>query len=700
MTQHLPLALTLARIVIDFETRSEVSVADVGAYRYAEHPSTVILCFSWKLKGTDLKGTWVPGDPFPQALLDHLYAGRTFEAHNVPFERCIWFCILWKQLRIPVPTRWVDTLAACAYRAIPLGLDKVGPVLDLPIQKDKRGKYLLQQLSKPRKPRKAEKKEFEDLGLTEDEWPVLYNDDPELLWELYEYCETDVEAEDALGDTIGDLPPSEYRLWVLDQKINARGIAVDLELVQKARAVADLAINRMLLELQEITEGKVRTANQRDKLLEWLVGEGLYLENTQAATIEKAVARDDLQPHVKRVLQLRQSLSKNSISKLDSFWQCTCSDARLRGLLQYHGAGTGRWSGRLVQPQNFPRGSLEDYTKALGLKPAEVMELLIDCIKLGGQDAIDAIEMMFGDIMEALTTALRGCFVAGAGKRFVVADFSAIEAVVLAWLAGEGWKVEAFEAIQRGEPYNGAQDIYCATASMVFGYEVLGKKTHPKERQVGKTCELAFGYQGGVGAWYNFDDSGKYTEVEINGFKESWRERHPNTVALWHGLEAAAMDAMHLDEKTNYKSIAFEPVYDRAGKWLTCILPNGRRLWYFNPIVREVVKFGRKRMELTYEGRDNKRGGAWGRVGTYGGMLTENVVQAISRDLMAEAIIRVEQAGYATLLTVHDEIIAEVDDEYGSLEEFERTMALPVPPWAKGCPVAVDGWEGTRYMKA
>jgi DNA polymerase len=698
-----PKALTLPRMVVDFETRSELNVKDVGAWRYAEHHSTEILCLGWKHKGKGRRNVWVPGrEPFPQEIVAHALAGYTFEAHNVQFERAIWYHILRHMVGVEVPPRWVDTLASCAYRSLPLGLDKVGPVLGLDVQKDKRGKYLLDTLSKPRKLRKAEKKELEDLGVPPEDWPTVYREDPDLLEELYDYCGTDVEAEDELGETIGDLPPSEFRLWVLDQTINYRGVAVDLDAVTAAWEVAEIVTEKQTKRLQEITGGEVQTANQRDLMLTWFARQGYPMADMKGDTVDKALAAGNAPQEVGEVLRIRKSLSKGSTKKLVAFYRCTCQDGRIRGLLQYHGAGTGRWAGRLVQPQNFPRGSLEDYAKTLGMKEAETMELLIECIKMRGQDAVDAIEMIFGDVMEALATALRGMFIAGEGKRFLVADFSAIEAVVLAWLADETWKVDAFAAIQRGEPYGESADIYCATASMVFGYPVIDKKQHPKERQVGKTCELAFGYQGGVGAWYNFDDSGKYSDEEINGYKIAWRERHPNIVNLWYRLQDAAIDAVRMWKKVKVGncSIWFEPVEDEAGKWLTCVLPNGRRLWYYNPHTVEVTKFGRQMLELRYEGRDNKKGGAWGIVSTYGGMLAENVVQAISRDLMAEAMVRVEKAGYPTLLTIHDEIIAEVPVDYGSLKDFEHHMALPVPPWAEGCPIAVDGWEGKRYMKA
>jgi len=722
----------LPRTITDFETKSELDVRDVGAWRYSEHPSTEVLFMSYKRPGGDT-GLWDPSQPFPQELIDRAEnPDEVFEAHNAPFEMAIWLNILHKRMGIPIPKRWMDTMATCAYRAIPQGLDEVGRVLGLKVQKDKRGKYLLNQLSKPRKPLKKEKKDFEDLGIPEDKWPTLWREDDVLMQELGEYCVTDADSEDDLGDTIGDLPLPEYRVWTMDQRINYRGVRVDVEAVEAAIGIIELMSAKMERELQDITEGAVQTGSQVAKIVEWINAQGLSIDNLRAETVTNVledIAKRAKNPNyadyfeaftkVKRVLEIRQTLGSSSVKKLYKFRDTVCADSRIRGLLQYHGAGTGRWAGRLVQPQNFPRGELEAYCDLLGMSPGDCMDLLIDTIKLGGQDAIDMIEDIFGNVIDALTTSLRGMFVAAPGKKYRVADFSAIEAVVTAWLAGEDWKIAAFEAIQRGEGYEGSPDMYCAAASKVFGKPITDKKKFPKERQVGKVCELAFGYQGGVGAWRNFDRSDSYSDDEVEEFKVNWRKQHPaiageyNTFinekgelieyfkgGLWQGLESAAVEALQTGKRVGYRYVAFEPVTDKAGKWLTMILPNGKRLWYYNPELAHVrtKRSGERVYQVTYEGRDNKRGGAWGRIYTYGGMLTENAVQAISRELMVEAMIRVEKAGYCMILTVHDEIVSEDDEDFGSREEFEHLMSI-VPVWARGCPIAVDGWEGYRYRK-
>jgi DNA polymerase bacteriophage-type len=602
-----------------------------------------------------------------------------------------------------MPTRWRDTMAVCAYRALPLGLDDVGQVLNLDVKKDKRGKYLLQQLSKPRKPLKAEKKAFEEQGLTPDQFPILWREDWNLLEELYEYCLTDVDSEKSLAHAIGYLPPAEQRIWVMDQIINRRGVQVDLDLVYAAKDLADRITAQYTEELVTLTSGAVQTHGQRDKILSWIEEQGAWIPDLRADTVKDYVKNADvykLPDNVKRILEIRQLLAKSSLSKLDKILEWVCEDGKLRGLLQYHGAGTGRWAGRGPQPQNFVRGLLEDYA-GKDLDQAEVMELLVETIK--SRD-LEALELLFGNPMEALATALRGVFIPSPGHEMFVGDFSAIEAIVAAWVAGEDWKVAAFEAIHRGEGYEGSAHIYCATASKVFGYPVIDKKAHPKERQVGKTCELAFTYQGGVGAWRNFDSSDKYTDPEVDQFKIDWRAKHPATESLWYGLENAAVNAVELDRPCSYGPITYEVVRDNAGKWLTCILPNGRRLWYYNPQLEEIVvtySNGKKRLkkQLTYEGKDDKRGGAWGIIYAYGGLLTENVVQAISRDIMVEAMIRLMKLGYHIILTVHDEIVAERKIGEGFVKEFMEALKGPISRWLYGCPINAEGWKGFRYRK-
>lgn len=688
--------LEQSKCIIDFETYSECDLKECGAVVYAQHPSTEILMMSYRFSHYTKARLWRAweGEPFPVEVIEHIERGGYIEAHNAGFERAIWKYVLMQAKNmakpppraIPWPRRWKDSMAVCAYRSLPQSLEEVGDVLNLPIKKDKRGKYLLQKLSRPQKPTKKN--------------PETRCRDPQLMEELGAYCCTDCDAEWVLSDTVGELTPQEYSIWVLDQKINDRGMGVDVAAVQASIKVVEKVEAALNQELAKITDNQVISGTKLPDMKQWLASQGCAFGDLTADTIERALDSTRLSKPVRRVLQIRQTLSRASAKKLTRFLSCLAQDGRNHGLLQYHGAGTGRWAGRLVQPQNFPRG--DEIILALGTGEADEasMNWLIESIATIDPDYLN---ILYGDAMDAIASSLRGMFIAGPGKKYYVADFSAIEARVTAWLYDEQWKLDAFASVDQGLGYLGSDDMYCAAAAMIFGHPVK-KKLHKELRQVGKMCELAFGYQGGIGAWRKFDtrkpgDKGYVEDEKVDEYKNAWRKAHPNIVAGWYGVEDAAIRAVLDGEPHYYGPITFEVVNDKAGKWLTCVLPNGRRLWYYNPRVDQTSdRFGGMKNILSYEGKDNKHGGIWSVVSTYGGMLTENIVQAISRDLMVEAMIRVEAAQYWIVLTVHDEIISEVDSVFGSEEEFDILMTK-VPPWADGLPIHCSGWSGVRYHK-
>jgi DNA polymerase len=660
------------------------------------------------------KEIWVPGfTPFPQYIIDHVNEGYAIEAHNCQFERAVWFFQLSVKLGIPSPKHWIDTLASCAYRGLPLGLDDVGKVLDLPIQKDKRGKFLINKLCKPQKPTKKN--------------PETRCRDPELLQELYAYCIQDGEAEDALGSAVGDLPVGEYRTWVLDQTINARGVHVDTEAVASALYIVNTITNRLETRLRELTSEQVKSGSEVAKIVAWCNDNGLALSNLQAGTVETLLdqhdaavrecekdpsdviaALDKLPDNVVEVLRIRQQLSRASAKKLIKFRDCVNADGYIRGLLQYHGAGTGRWAGRLVQPQNFPRGSLDLNKKITKWNSDETMREIIDCIKMRDPDIL---ALYFGDPMEAVATALRGMFISSPGKMFYVADFAAIEARVVMWLAGQMDAIEAFHAYDRKE----GPDIYCVMAAKIYN-RPINKDDNPDERQLGKITILGCGYQMSgrrlreqASDAYGIEISLETAEMLVS----KYREQYAMVPALWRNLENAAISAVNRKGSEfvtgpNGVTIGFQYVTDKAGNWLTMILPNGRRLWYFNPgtEVKEIEYIDKQTGDtktftkdcLFYYGRDNKKGRAWGKVFSYGGMLTENAVQAIARDLMVAAMSRVEEAGFDIVMSVHDELVAEAEPNR-TAKEFEALVAGPNPKWAAGCPVAAEGWKGDRYRK-
>ncbi len=677
--------IDLPTCLVDFETRSFLNVKDVGAWRYAEDYTTEILCMGYKL-GDGERKLWLPGTPFPQEVIDHVEAGGTFEAHNIQFERAIWLFILLRELGIPMPKKWKDTLAACAHRGIPLSLDKAGAALDLPIQKNRRGKYLINTLCVPK-------------WRTAKEPDRIYREDLDLLEELYEYCLDDIDSEECLGDVIGDLPNPEYNLWCLDQRINQRGVRIDLDAVEAALILTDHIATSLNSELRKITEDAVEKATQRDRLLKWLRAHDLpYMTDLRKETIEELLAKDqygkyvrirDLSKETIRVLEIRAQLSKSSTKKLEKMIDTVSSDGRIRGMLQYCGAFTGRWAGRLAQPHNMPRATVTNAENDKGKKYLD-MELLASQIK--NNEILENYE----NPMEAVASSLRGMFIPDDDKVFRICDFSAIEARVTFWIAGCDVGLEVFHKSDRGE----SEDIYCVTASSLVGYEVK-KSTEKGERQLGKITILGCGYQmGAPKLQYQAETSYNVilSEAESQNMVSVYREKYKEVKWFWYGVNDAAIATVRTGNPHSYRKIIYQIEEDKAGRWLACVLPNGRKLWYYDPIIEMAdTPWGRK-PGITYMGRDNKKGGTWGRIRTYGGMLTENIVQAIARDLMAEAMIRVEQAGYPIILTVHDEIISEVHKSFGSQGEFDAIMSI-VPPWAEGCPIEVEGGSVTRYQK-
>lgn len=704
-------------MTVDFETRSYLNVIKVGSWRYAEEPTTEVMCMSHQLGIGEAK-LWAPPMPFPQEVLDHIAANGIFEAHQAQFERAIWFHILTKgrymsvagiksATPIPMPRRWRDSMAACAYRGIPMALDKAGAALALPIQKDSHGKYLIQTLCMPK-------------WGTKKEPDRIYREDYDLMDELYDYCQQDARSEHKLSWALGPLPTPEYRIWVMDQIINQRGVQMDMDAVEGAIAISEYLEESANTELTAMTEGQVTAGTQRDKLLKWLQEHGLRITDLQKETVENhldwlaaAVTSGETPAEdaaiLIRALKIRQVSAKASAKKLYKMRETVCADGRIRGMLQYHGASTGRWAGRLVQPHNFPRGDM----KVLGILS---MEDLVDILRKPVAEALNDLEFLGlrEKAMEAVSSSLRGMIIAKHGTHLMVADFAAIEARVVMWMAQEIKALEAFAAYDRGE----GPDIYCVMAEALYG-RPINKKDDPDERQLGKVTILGCGYQMGVDTFisqaekdYKLFLSQEMGAKAVNGY----RSTYPRVKGLWYGLNGAAIKAVQTGKPQQFSCVVYKLEKDNAGEWLSCLLPNGRKIWYYLPVIEEkmVVKpweltkakkekrapVPELQYNLSYMGRDNKRNGVWGRIRTYGGMLTENCVQAIARDLMVEGMIRVEEANYPIILTVHDEIISEVPLDHGSLEAFEALMAGPPPQWALDCPVAVEGWSGLRYKKA
>lgn len=695
------------KIVVDFETYSDINLRSKpapGVWAYAEHPSTEILCLAYKFDDMPTK-IWTPPDPFPADLLFAIGEGCIFEAHNAQFERAIWTHLLHRKTHakfygeeydlgtepMPMPTLWRDTMAVCAYRSLPLSLDDVGDIINLDTRKSKDGKDVLNKLSKPRKPTKKDPS-------TRLSWEAA---EALGLWQrLYAYCKQDVDTEYALAKALGWLTPDETAVWQLDQTINQRGMAVDLPSVYGARKIAATLNEQLTAELCALTGIADMTGKKVAQFKEWFAKNGLYLPDLQKETVEQAL--DSLNPHenpedrdVYRALELRQQTSINSVAKLDALLVGINADGRMRGTTQYHAAGTGRWGGRMFQPHNLPRPTATNALDKDGKKYLD-MDLLAEHLQTCDYDTLD---MLYGNAGGALTSSLRGMLVAAPGKRLYVSDYSAIEARVTMWVAGQQDKLDAFYKYD-ADPKNNP-DIYCVAAQDLYGHPV-NKKEHPDKRQSGKVQILGCGYQMG---WQKLQAQEKNNGNILSDETAQWivknyREKNTQVPKLWYGLQDACIEAIGTGKVYEFRGIEYRTIKDPAGPWLICTLPSGRRLWYYNPQLEKGEDWqGHPRWSIRYEGRDNKRGGAWGVVRTYGGMLTENVVQAISRDLLVGGMFRVTEAGYPIVLHVHDEIISETPDDFGDVKEFDRLVAGPTPSWAKGLPVAAEGWSGHRYKK-
>jgi len=662
---------------MDDETYSEADLKKCGSWKYSEHPSTELLCKAYAFGGDEPK-LWKPGDPDPEDLFAAIKAGKRIKAHGVNMERAIWENICVKRMGWPEiePGQWYCIMGRAASRAMPLGLDQLSSALDLVHKKNKRGKQLIQLLCKPQKPKKRD--------------PRTRIQDPELLAELYAYCIDDVKADQEADRELGPLPAPEYQVFLLNERMNVRGITIDVESVHNAIAIVKEVEKELTAELVEITGGRVQTANQVAEILDfvqWKVEGGL--DDLTADTVAAAIPRAEAGSVERRVLEIRASLAKASTKKLAGLLSAVCADGRVRGLSQYHGAFTGRNAGRLVQPLNLPRPKLD-------ADP----ESLIEAIATRDPDWL---RMMYGDPMQCVADALRPMFMAGEGKNLCSVDLASIESVGIAAIAGEESKLDLF---RRGD------DPYSVFATAALGRPV-SKLTDPLARQeVGKVGELAFGFGGGVGAWRNFDDSDRFDDDEVNGFKSAWRRKHPMisrppwdqevkdgeaSVGLWYGLQDAAHEAVL---KPGKQIEAFGVKYQVRGRWLVCTLPSSRNIAYYEPILKEKVNPHTDRSEvvLTYMSQKN---GHWQRVETWGGKLAQGVTQATCRDILVHGQRRCDPE-MPVLMTVYDEIVTEVDAELGvdlPVERLIEFMVGDLPAWCARWPVRAEGWCGKRYRK-
>jgi len=649
-------------IYIDFETRSEVDIKKSGAWVYSLHPSTEILCLAVKYRDdsdpaivyTDIEKMTRQTSLLWQAIEE----GAKVEAHNAFFEKAIWHNIMVKRYGWPEikPEQWRCSASVAAYHALPRSLGGAGKILGLSTIKDDEGKRVMLQLSKP-KPRVG--------GFFEQQ------EYPEKFQTLYDYCKSDVEAEYAIANKLGGLPNRELKVWQLDQKINERGVHIDIDAVNKSLKILGEYSEKLEKELDILTEGKITTVGQRARILEWCKERGEELPGLTKADVEQAL-KTVKDAKVKRVLEIRQALSKTSTAKYEAMKNSTAPDGRIRDVLMYHGASTGRWSGKLVQFQNLPRGSIKDMATA---------------IKLIKQGSASSIEMLTDDVMGFMSSAIRGMVCAPQGKKLLVADFAAIEARVLGWLAGSEKMLNQFR--------NG-EDLYKDMASNIYRVDV--KDVTAEQRQLGKAAILGAGYGMGAPKFYETCLSWgiKVHEGLAKTAINTYRQTYHHVRQLWYDQEKAA----HTAVRTGNRVECGKTIWFMQDDFLKCQLPSGRCLHYYKPELKMKQNDWGESIELSYLAE--KMGKAF-RNGTYGGKLVENITQAVARDLMADAMLRIEDEGFNIVLSVHDELVAEVPNNVqwhnkNPLEWFCNLMAA-TPNWAKDCPVAAEGWEGINYKK-
>lgn len=736
----------MIKVTVDFETISDVNLKKTGAYEYSMGQKTFATCFgikadnSPKLYFLDYYKMRTHFRDLPQSfqqlwidfVLDKSFI---FSAHNAFFEQCIYNNILVNRFGWPMIEleKWRCTAAKAAAVAIPRNLQDAGAVMNLSVQKDFEGHRVMMKLCKPTAAWVKWKKEVDKYAkrgqddlvdqLHYEEPPQFYTPEsaPEDYQKLYKYCKIDVLAEEKLDQSLPDLSPTEQKLWFLDQRINWRGVQVDMPVVRKISAIMEKESRIMGKELDVLTMGLVSSGNARNQILEFLRLEEIEMPDLKAKTVDEFLKNGKVTGDAKKLLEIRRALSKASTAKYQKFLLCAESDGRVRDLFLYHGASTGRWGGKNVQPQNFPRGVIKDIDEAISrIKTCSVEDL----------------KLLYGEnLMPLFSSVLRGMFIASPGHELFVEDLSTIELRVLWWLAGH---TEGLKRIAQGV------DPYKHRASAIFKKSVL-EIDDGDERQTGKAAELGCGFQMGWKKFIKaaFDVYGvKVTEEIARLAVTSYREDNYPVVELWENYNNAAIMAAENPGKA-YR-VGRVRFYSKSG-FLWIELPSGRKLAYASPSVtldttyvmthpetEDVIyapslaaaqeakalgykksnEFKSKRLKYWAVNHKAKKEDCvipkWTREATYGGKITENVVQAVARDVLAEILVRAEEKGFLELMHSHDENVAEAPkgkfktaiDSKGNIycPEYREVMQT-VPAWAKGLPLKSGGWVGERYKK-
>lgn len=647
---------------IDIETYSSVDIKKAGLYKYARSTDFEILLFAYSLNGADVKVVdLAQGENIPLEIVAMLNDGVTeLRAFNATFE---WYCLNQAGFKTNID-QWKCTMILSYYAGYPGSLEKVGTALKF--KKDNKksttGKALIKYFSMPCNPTKSNGQRTRNLPCHDLD-----------KWNLYkEYNRQDVVAEMAILKTFEkiEVPKFEWDLWRTDVLMNERGIKIDVGLVDGALTISNIWNELLIEEAKNIT--KIENPNSATQLLKWLKDKEVDAENLQKETVKKLIK--NVTGDVKRVLEIRQELSKTSTKKYVAMQEALCEDERVRGLLQFYGANrTGRWAGRLVQVQNLPRNYIEDLSTTR------------DLVK---RVDLDTLEIIYDNIPDTLSQLIRTAFIPKKDHKFVIADFSAIEARVIAWLAGEQWRLDVFATHGK---------IYEASASQMFGVPIETiAKGHENYglRQKGKVAELALGYQGGAGALTAMGALNMgLSEEELPGIVQMWRNANKRIVDLWYAVGNVATEVVLNGGALKTHGIIFERETFNMLSFLTVQLPSGRKLYYAEPGTRE-NSWGST--VITYKS-NNQTSGKWEITDTYGGKLVENIVQAIARDCLAMSIYRLDYLGYEIVMHIHDEIVVEVPKSV-TVEEVCAVMDREID-WAKGLILRADGFETEYYKK-
>ena len=654
---------------IDIETYSSVDIKKCGLYKYVQSADFEVLLFAYSVDGGPVTCVdFTAGEEIPGSILYALGDdGVKKHAYNAAFE---WYCLS-KHFGIRDPFSWLQqwrcTMLHALYCGFPIGLSATGAALGLPEDKRKlgTGKALIKTFCVPCKPTKA------NGGRTR----TLPQHEPE-KWQLFKTYNcgdviTEMEIERRLAAI--PVPAKEQTLWELDQVINARGVALDPELVSGALCCGETSTVELLREAVQLTGlDNPKSVKQLQAWLAEELDEDETPEDLQKKTVQQMLDQGLSSDKAARMLTIRLQLGKTSTKKYDAMQSCACADGRARGLLQHYGANrTGRWAGRLVQVQNLPK----NYLKTLDLARGYARRRAVDCL-----------QYTYGNVPDTLSQLIRTAFVPAPGNVFAVADFSAIEARVIAWLAGEQWRLEVFNSHGR---------IYEASASSMFGVPIEEITKGSPLRQKGKVAELALGYQGGAGALKRMGalEMG-LTEDELPDIVSRWRTANPRIVDLWYAVETTALQAMHTGKPTGARGIIFSRIYAGEHNWLTAQLPSGRSLYYAAPHLA-TNRFGSE--SIGYMGMDQQTK-KWSPQETYGGKLTENIVQAIARDCLAVSMLRLEAAGYPIVMHIHDEVVLDVPEAAADIDKICGIMGQPIS-WAPGLPLRADGFISSYYKK-